>query len=222
MIRHATKILLILALTIGLAIPASAGFFDRHTDGNGKLTTVTYDLADCSKILLICGLDVTIRFGDSQDVALTVDENLVELYDIEAHRGTLEIDADKSPRPHKKARLELTLKNLEHLKIDGAGDIEISDYDGDALEFVLTGAGDLEVDGKVRRLEITINGAGDIDARRLEAREADVTVNGAGDVTIFASESADVTINGVGDVDVYGKPEHFAKAIHGIGDIDRK
>ena len=36
---------------------------------------------------------MTIRFGDTQEIALTMDENLVELYEIEARGGTLVIDA---------------------------------------------------------------------------------------------------------------------------------
>ena len=222
MIRQATKLLLVFALVLSLAAPASAGFFGHGTEGNGELTTVTYDLDDCDRILLECGLDITVRFGDHQSIALTVDENLVELYEIESRNGRLVIDADKNPRPHKKTHLEVTLKQLSHLKISGAGDIEIIDYAGTDLELVIDGAGDLEVDGRVDNLDITLNGAGDIDARKLEAREVAVTVNGAGDVTVFAAESADVAINGVGDIDVYGQPENFVSSVNGIGDIDRK
>ena len=222
MIRRTTKLLLAIALCLALAVPASAGFFNRGTEGNGELTTVTYDLDDCDRILLECGLDITVRFGDHQTVALTVDENLVELYEIESRNGRLVIDADKNPRPHKKTRLEVTLKQLDQLKISGAGDIEIIDYDGADLELIIDGAGDIEVDGRVDNLDITLNGAGDIDARKLTARDVEVTVNGAGDVTVFASGSADLSINGVGDIDIYGKPEHFAKSVSGVGDIDRK
>ncbi len=222
MIRATIKLLLVLALAIALAAPASAGFFGQGVKGNGDLTTKTYDLDTCDAILLRCGLDVTVKFGDTQQVALTMDENLVELFEIEARGGTLVIDAEKNPRPHKKAHLEVTLNSMKRLKISGAGDIEVIDYDGAELELLIDGAGDLEVDGRAERLEIVLNGAGDIDARRLEVRDAEVTVNGAGDVSVYASSSADITINGVGDVDVYGKPEHFARSIQGIGDIDKK
>jgi hypothetical protein len=224
--RHAARptsatVSALCALVALLALPASAGWFGGGTEGNGELTTRSYDLADCDAVLLRCGLDVRVSFGPVQSVALTVDENLVELYAIEARDGTLVIDAEDDPRPEGDARLEITLTALERFKLTGAGDIEIDGFDGDDLELVIEGAGDLEIDGRADRLAITLNGAGDVDARRLEAREAEVTVNGAGDVEVHASESADVTINGVGDIDVYGEPEHFARAVHGIGDIER-
>ena len=223
MMRHATKLLLALALIALLVAPASAwNIFNHGTKGNGDLTTTTYDLDRCDKILLECGLDIRVTFGDQQSIELTMDENLVELYDLDVRGGTLVIDADKNPRPNKKARLDLVLTDLTRLKVEGAGDIEVVDYDGETLELIVEGAGDIEIDGRVDSLDIEVDGAGDIDTRHLKAHDAEVTVNGAGDVDVFADRSADVTINGVGDIDVYGQPEQFTKSVNGIGDIDRK
>ena len=223
MIRHACKPLLALILVALLAAPASAwSFFKGGTEGNGDLVTQTYDLADCDKIHLECGLDIRITFGKDQKIELTMDENLVELYDLDVRGGTLVIDADDNPRPHRRARLELTLTELSRVKVEGAGDIEVVDFDGETLALIVEGAGDIEVEGRVDSLDVEVDGAGDIDTRHLKAHDAEVTVNGAGDVDVFADRSADITINGVGDVDVYGKPDDFKKAIHGIGDIDRK
>jgi len=150
-----------------------------------------------------------------------VDENLVDLYELEVKRGTLVIDTEEDVRPHKRTKLLLTLTSLSELQIEGAGDIDIDDFDGRALSLVVEGAGDLTVSGEVGDLEVRVDGAGDINARKLEARDVEVLINGAGDISVYASDSADVTINGVGDVDVYGKPEDFAKSINGLGDIDR-
>jgi len=222
MIRPAARILLVFAFAAFLAAPASAGWFGRGIEGNGELVTRDYDLDDCDAIQLRCGLDITVKFGDKQKVSLTMDENLVDLFEIESRRGTLIVDAEDSPQPSHRARLELTLAKLTMLNVSGAGDIDVEDYDGEDLEVIIDGAGDVAIDGRAKSVMIRVNGAGDINARKLEAEEAEVSVNGAGDVSVFASKFADVTINGVGDVDVYGDPEHFAQAIHGIGDIDRK
>jgi len=221
MSRLATIVLFALTVAASLAVPARAGLFDRHPRGNGELTTKTYDLDPCHAILLSCGLDLTIRLGDAQSVALTIDENLVEYYQIEARHGTLVIDADESPRPHRSARLDITLTSLDELEVAGAGDIDVRDYRGESLELRIDGAGDLEIDGTVGKLAVAVNGAGDVDARELEAREVEVAINGAGDVDVHATASADIEINGVGDVDVWGEPAQFAKSVHGIGDITR-
>ena len=151
-----------------------------------------------------------------------MDKNLVDLYQIKARGEVLVVDADGDPRPSRHACLEVTLIALDRLTVDGAGNITIRGYDGERLALVVDGAGDLEIDGKAGEVVVSVNGAGDIDARRLEARTADVSVNGAGDVSVWASERAKVEINGVGDVDVYGKPAEFAQDVHGIGDVSRR
>lgn len=208
-------------LTVFLVSPASAGFFGRGVKGNGDMTTVSYDLDDCDQILLSCGLDVDIVFGDVQKIELTVDENLVDLYVLEVDGGTLLIDTEKSTRANKRTKLSLTLTSLTDLRIEGAGDIDIEAFDGRELSLVVEGAGDLDIDGEVGNLDVRVDGAGDINAKNLHARDVEVEINGAGDIKVYATDSADVTINGVGDVDVYGKPDDFTKSIHGIGDIDR-
>jgi len=219
MFRKLTIIGLILVL---MAASASAGIFNRGEKGSGDLVETDYDLDACTSILLECGLDIDITFGNKQSVTLIMDDNLVDYYEIDERSGTLVVDADDNPRPSRKARLELTLRSLDEVKIEGAGDINIKDFDDDELVIEIEGAGDIEVTGKVKDLEIEVNGAGDIDTRDLKAQDADVVINGAGDVKVYASERCDVTINGVGDVDVYGKPENFHKSVNGIGDVDRK
>ena len=53
------------------------------------------------------------------------------------------------------------------------------------LEIEIDGAGDIEANGKVEYLKLHVDGAGDIDTRDLEAERADVVINGAGDVKVY-------------------------------------
>lgn len=220
--RHRVVAAVAAAVLLTTALSADAGLFDRRTRGDGELETVAFDLPECRRVTLRCGLDVHVTLGDRQSVQLTVDGNLVRLYDLEVRDGALVIDADGSPRPSRGAGLDLVLTSLDRLEVEGAGDIVIDDYRGDDLELVIDGAGDLDIDGEAGRLNVTVNGAGDIDARRLIAREVVVRVNGAGDVDVYASDTADVTINGVGDIDVYGDPAEFTRSVAGLGSIDRR
>jgi hypothetical protein len=214
------------ALAVVLAAPAAAfglsDLFHHGERGNGELASVPYDLSPCSEIVLRCGLDIDVTFGPQQKITLRMDKNLVEYFIIEADGDVLVIDAKENPRPSRHACLEVTLRALDRLTVEGAGDISIRGYDGERLALVVDGAGDLEAEGKAGEIVVSVDGAGDIDARRLEARTAEVSVNGAGDVAVRASERASVEINGVGDVDVYGDPAEFKKSIHGVGDVSRR
>ncbi len=219
--RISTLILCLILATPALAFDLGK-HFGRGEKGNGTMKTVTFDVADCHAVRLECGLDIDISFGDHQKVALTVDENLVDNYEVVADGGTLVIDARDNPRPGKHAKLALTLTSLSSLAITGAGDVTVAGFAGESLEIDVSGAGDLTLDGHANTLAVDVSGAGDIDARDLEARSVTLTLNGAGDAQVYASEAADVTVNGVGDVEVYGNPAQFTKAVHGVGDIERK
>jgi hypothetical protein len=218
MIRKSSSVVLLLLL---IASVASAGLFSRGEKGSGDLTTRTHDLDDCQAIRLECGLDIDITFGSEQRVALVMDDNLVEFYELTVRNGTLVIDADDDPRPSRDARLELVLRRLESVEIEGAGDITVEDLDGDRLTIDISGAGDIEASGEVERLDLVVNGAGDIDTRDLAAERATVTINGAGDVRVRADKACTVEINGVGDVDVYGDPDDFEKDVNGIGSVKK-
>lgn len=211
---------------VATVAPAAAfdlgGFLHHGPRGNGDLVATSYEVAPISVVVLKCGLDIDVTFGTDQKVTLRMDDNLVQYFKFDVRDGILFIDDDKHPRPSRDARLELTLRSLDRLTVEGAGDISIRGYDGERLALEVDGAGDLTADGKTGEIVVSVSGAGDVDARHLEARRADVSVNGAGDVDIYASEHAEVEINGVGDVDVWGDPAELTKNVHGVGDITQR
>jgi hypothetical protein len=71
----------------------------------------------------------------------------------------------------------------------------------------------------VESLNALVNGAGNLDLRRLAAAQARVVVNGTGNVDVDASDRLDATVNGVGNIEYQGKPKVLNTAIHGIGSI---
>jgi hypothetical protein len=226
MSRSANTLVLIAAAAVVLAAPATAfeiaDLFHHGTRGDGELVAVPFELAACTEVVLQCGLDIDVTFGPLQKITLRMDQNLVEFFKIEERGGVLVVDADKNPRPSRHACIEVTLRSLDRLVVEGAGDVSIRGYDGERLALAVDGAGDVVVDGRAGEVVVTVDGAGDIDARHLEARAVDVSVNGAGDVSVYASESAKAEINGVGDIDVYGNPAEFVKDVNGVGDISRR
>jgi len=219
MFRKLIPVFMLVSLTVA---SADAGFLDRGLKGDGDLITTDLDLDAIEAVHLECGLDIDIAFGKQQKVALTMDGNLVEHFELDVRGGVLTVATDRSTRPSRKARLALTLRSLDRLEINGAGDVRIDDFAGDDLVIEIDGAGDIEASGKVENLVIDVDGAGDVSADRLEARHAKVSVDGAGDVEVFAHQSCNVTINGVGDVDVHGKPDRFDQRVNGIGRVSRK
>ena len=68
------------------------------------------------------------------------------------------------------------------LTVNGAGDTEVSDIDCETLTVSINGAGDAVVSGRTGHAELSISGAGDIDAHRLRARSHNSQVRGIGKI----------------------------------------
>ena len=90
------------------------------------------------------------------------------------------------------------------------------------FSFNVSGAAELEMNGKVDTLDISVSGAGDIDTRELMAKNVEVSVSGAGEAKVYASESFKGRVSGVGSIDYWGNPEHQSTKVSGLGDIDKK
>lgn len=76
----------------------------------------------------------------------------------------------------------------------------------DAKIKAVTG-GEIEVNGKAVRQDISINTGGIFQGESFESESAYVSINAAGEARINASKLADIKIRAGGDVYIYGNPE---------------
>lgn len=105
------------------------------------------------------------------------------------------------------------------LDVAGAVDGEIQFGSLEALDVEIDGAGSLELLGRCGKAEVTVNGAGSIDAETLICTEAEVTINGAGSCKIHVTDTLDAEVNGVGSVRYFGKPQTVNRAVDGLGTV---
>ena len=210
--------ILFLTLAGGEALAGKHGW-GNGIKGSGDVETRQLDFDGFDRIQLDGAFDLEIGFGREFELKLTTDDNLFDEMDISVDGGTLVLDTEENLRPTEGVLLEITMPALAGLKINGAGDITISDFDGERFDLNVRGAGDLTIDGRVGTLEIAISGAGDVDARELVAREVEIGISGAGDATVHATESLEARVSGVGNVTYYGDPEHKRTKVSGLGHI---
>jgi hypothetical protein len=190
-------------------------------EGSGELETRTLDVAAFTKIDLGGAFDVEIGFGQNQQVEVTVDDNLWDNLVADVDGGRLELDWAKNCDPSDRCAIRITMSApLEEFTLHGAGDVEVEGLAGKRLAFYLRGAGDVELDGTVDALEIMLTGAGDCDARELEAKDVKVSLSGVGNCKVYASESLDAKVSGVGNVTYWGDPERKSTKVSGLGNID--
>lgn len=116
-------------------------------------------------------------------------------------------------------RVEVTLPHVEILHISGAGNVTYHDIDQDELSLDVSGAGTIEVTGKVNRLEADVSGAGDIAAYQLSATRGRLRVSGAGNIKATVTESVVARVSGVGKIKISGNPLQRDTDVSGMGKI---
>lgn len=105
------------------------------------------------------------------------------------------------------------------LEIAGAADGTISNLNAEKTVLAVDGAANITLSGASDTLSCKLNGAGTIDAKELNAKEADLIINGAGTIKATATDKLEAQINGAGTISYYGNPSDVSQQINGMGSI---
>jgi len=135
------------------------------------------------------------------------------------------------------AVFHITMKDIRSITIAGVGNLDASSITSDALSLAvsgpatmtvgtltvntlkvdMSGVGSIDLGGKCLEQNLTLSGAGNYRAPRLESERATVKLSGVGNASLWATESLDVNISGAGGVEYYGSPKTVNQKISGIG-----
>ena len=84
---------------------------------------------------------------------------------------------------------------------------------------VLTGSGDIIMNGTTQELDASVTGSGDVDCHNLQAKNAKATVSGSGDLSVNCTQHLEAKVTGSGDITYKGKPSTLDKKVSGSGNI---
>ncbi len=88
----------------------------------------------------------------------------------------------------------------------GVGDIEIMNLDAQALDTLISGLGDISVDGQVNDQIIALISAGNYQAENLVSATVDVEIGASGSATVRVDTTLNADIKGTGSVFYHGSP----------------
>lgn len=204
----ATAALATLMATSMLTLPAQAD------DSESR------DLEEFSRIVIKGAMDIEVEVGKNQSVEVFADRDYLSNVETYVRGDTLYLSQEGRRWHSVDVDIEIQVRNLDSIRLEGAADIDVINIDSDNFELEIDGAGDVTLEGTCGSLTIEINGAGDIDAEDLKCKSVDATINGAGDIDAYASESVVAVLNGVGDITICGNPERVRPRIHGFGSFE--
>lgn len=212
------------------------------TKGEGPQVSETIELPPFTGINLTTASDVTLHQGEQQEVIVTGQQNLIDKLKREVKNDTWEIDFEGCTTGKSGIHIDITIPDLESIRIAGSGDIkgegvftELDDLnvkisgsgniDLDAecedLSCTISGSGDVRFAGSTIRETLKISGSGDLRAFDMIAEDVDIKISGSGSCEVTATQSLNVNISGSGDVYYKGNPD-IDVSISGSGNLSNE
>lgn len=215
------------ALPAGL--PARAATQERAVDGFHAI-----DVAVPSH--------VTVLQSATEGIAITADEDVIPKIVTVVESGVLRIRFrdDRAVRSEIPIRIAVRAHSLDSLATAGAVTLEVPRLEGERLDVRMSGSGrailpDLRLErlsmrssghghalaiGRVDAFDLVVQGAGEINAVRLDAQRASVRIAGSAQVVAWVREALEVHIAGTGAVRFFGDPK-VQSHVAGSGRVER-
>jgi len=210
--------------------------------GRGNMVAREFSVANFTEINIDGEFQVVYRQSTTHNVRVHMQENLFEILQVESNDG-LRISTTRPTRTDRgyTPRVYIYAPVLEAVNLAGA--INASEWDTvhgaqfsvsvagaatadmslevESVEIHVAGAGRFILNGNADSANITLTGAGNVEAENLQTKNAQVVISGAGNVDIAASETLNVTISGTGRVRYVGNPQ-VNRTIAGFGTVQQR
>jgi len=232
--------LLVLLLTVILL----AGCGLRTISGSGNVVTQEEAITAFDKVDISHAFHVDISQGDTFNVVVRVDDNLVKYLHVGKVGNTLQIGLVPNPPNIRSATLqaEVTMPELTGLELSGASHVTTTGFDsaqalvvdasgasvlrGDIqagdVRFGLDGSSEVILTGSVENVTIKASGSSDADLSALSVVDANVEADGKSQVTVNASGKVDVNASNGAKVTYLGNPTLGRMETSGAASIEQK
>ena len=195
----------------------------RVIQGSGNVVTETREVSGFTAVNLAGVGHLIIDQTGSESMRVTADDNILPYIETRVSGQTLIISIRDNTTFNNVTELtyQVTAETIDKLELNGAGEVEVMNLDGQDWQATLAGGGNITVSGKVETQKAELNGAGAYNAEDLQSQTATVHQNGAGIAVVQVSEQLDVNINGLGSVEYIGSPT-VKKEINGLGTVSQR
>lgn len=205
-------------LALGLAVSvAGCGSSDQCVNGAGPIVSQTLDLSTLTGFDFQVGGEVTAVPGETQQVMVRGEQNVIDLLNRDVVNGIWEIGFTQCVQNISQFRVEITVPELDSVELSGAGTVT-AETGARSLDTILSGAGTVTLSGQTANQQVSLEGSGTIEAFDLTTDETSVFLTGQGTVNVTANERLNVDLLGAGAVFYKGDPQLNVR-ITGAGSV---
>jgi len=210
-----------LFVILGLAVAGITSCDFRGVRGNGRMKTESRPISDFTRIDAGGYYQITWRPGPAA-LSITTDENLLSHIKTTSEGNVLKIRLKEKVDPSDGIKVALTSPSLNGADLSGAVKMNAASLGGETFALETSGAAEITLTGKVKRLLASLTGASKLRAGDLNCETAEVAVTGAGKADVCATEKLRTAITGAGEVSYGCHPKAIEKKITGAGKIEAR
>lgn len=115
--------------------------------------------------------------------------------------------------------VEIVAPGVRTFTLNGSGDLYLKAYDQPDLVLEINGSGQIEAQGKTRKVDLKVSGSGEADLRSLDTGDAKVALAGSGEAHVAPHGAAEIDVAGSGDVYLTSKPTVLTSNVAGSGEV---
>ncbi len=192
---------------------------------------------------LVANLIIKQQMGDSSRITINGDENIIDKVVCKEENGTLKLSLEEG---HKLSYNNLiilvstpslsgialesagrvTLENKFtvsdlHVTIEGFGAFHADSLYCSSLHCRLKGVGGMKIGGKSNLADLSLESAGEIDAKNLEAINVNARLKGVGQIICNPTKSLNASLQGAGRIVYKGEPKQKKLSSSGVGKIEK-
>jgi hypothetical protein len=214
--------ILLIAIVLGANIQALA-FSSEKTENR--------NLKDFNKIKVSSGIDLYLRMGETEEVKVVADGDIIDQVITEVKDGTLKIYMKQNNNWNwgitKSRKVYVNVKELERLDASSGSDVNSENLlTGESLKVSASSGSDVNLEihyknfsldtssgsdarisGKTKNFEAESSSGSDIKAQDLESVICKVSVSSGSDATVNVSDELYANASSGGDVSYYGNPQ---------------
>jgi hypothetical protein len=203
----------------------ATGYSGSQTDGSfsGESISETLDLRNFDQILIEGAWGVKVRQAENFSTEIRYPSSLKDKIDVrvQGRQLILGIRGD-SDLPSARSFAEISMPNLVNLQIAGAGAAEFEGFAEQSMDITIDGAARIQgFDSEVNRLNVTLNGLGQIDLGGVVSVDAKVALEGAGEIILRMNGGVlEGSLGGLGGIQYYGSVREERVEVDGLGSVD--
>lgn len=208
-------------------------------DGSGIVQTEFRRMAYFNKIELYFPAEVIVRQGNTKDIEITAESNIIDLVYSRVSGNTLILDDNGRLRSSHNVKIYVQVPDINaifvsgsgrvisdnkifsknmNLRLSGSGLIDVALDVKNDLVADLSGSGLVFMEGDTYNGIYDVSGSGKIQSFDMHADNTDIAITGSGICETTALSNLDVNISGSGFVYFRGNPR-ISKYISGSGKI---